>query len=41
MFRLFYTSSENHMKFGVSKVTESLNSEIKKKMFNQCFPIKF
>ena len=40
MFRLFYTSSENHMKFGVSKVTESLNSEIKKKNVQSMFSNK-
>ena len=40
MFKLFYTSSENHMKFGVSKVTESLNSEIKKKNVQSMFSNK-
>ena len=35
MFKLFYTSSENHKNFGVSKVVDSLNYEMKKKKI-QC-----
>ncbi len=31
MLKLLYTSSENHVNFGVSKVVVSLNNEIKKK----------
>ena len=41
MFKLFYTSSENHTNFGVSKVVNSLNFELKKKKFKLYFQIKF
>ena len=31
MLKLFHTSSENHMNFGVSKVVDSINYNLKKK----------
>ena len=37
MFKLFYTSSENNVGFGVSKVVDSLNHEIKKKKIRSIF----
>ena len=40
MFKLFYTSSENNMGFGVSKVVESLNNEIKKKKIQSIYSNK-
>ncbi len=40
MLKLFYTSSENHKNFGVSKVVESLNFEIKKKKIHSIFSNK-
>ena len=41
MLKLLYTSSENHKNFGVSKVVESLNLEIRKKKFTLYFQTKF
>ena len=40
MFKLFYTSSENHKNFGVSKVVNSLNLELKKKKIQTIFSNK-
>lgn len=37
MFKLLFTSSENHKNFGVSKVVISLNKEIKKKKIKSLF----
>ena len=40
MFKLFYTSSENHMNFGVSKVVDTINYEIKKKNIQSIYSNK-
>ncbi len=40
MLKIFYTSSENHMNFGVSKVVDSINNEIKKKKIQSIFSNK-
>ena len=37
MFKLLYTTSENHKNFGVSKVVSSLNQEIQKKKIKSVF----
>ena len=40
MLKLFYTSSENHMNYGVSKVVETLNLRIKEKKIQSIFSNK-